>query len=618
MVERILTAEESKRLRKRKEFIRKLIAHIFLTLGSIIMIAPLVWMISTSLKEEDAVFTYPPEWIPWNQRLRKAGEDLLKVAESLKVISSAQLGKPFFHKSIAKAYKRMVRLSNMIKISEDQDIKIGLRDVAVSLAEQRVKGKPIKNIGINLGEIAQKLAALRTKVAKRVEKLDREIKKYEGISTKLQGVIGSIDNLHERWAEITQDDIDATISTVDDAINLLTQLEGEELPIDFQKTLQILSKTKSVLSYISLPQVFPDELSVLKKELSSVLSSYTEKISPSLRKLYKRQGVLIQLDSQISEEAERIEELSKYILDVNFVASTISGLDRRMNRAISRLRGKYDSWIPKIEKMRQELDALSAEVLQKGGITDEIGRKINKLISHMKSYAYKMRRVPHLVWSNYKRALSAFPFVRNFFNSLFVATTVTLGVLLTSSLAAYAFARIDFPLRDQLFLGYLGTLMIPGAVTMIPVFILIKKIGWVNTYQALILPAMFTAYGTFLLRQFFLTIPKDLEDAAIIDGCSRFRIYWSIILPLSKPALATLATFTFLGSWNDFMWPLIVLNSKEMMTLPVALASFQGLYTTEWTLLMAAASMVLIPVIVVYVFNQRFFVRGIVLTGLKG
>jgi multiple sugar transport system permease protein len=204
-----------------------------------------------------------------------------------------------------------------------------------------------------------------------------------------------------------------------------------------------------------------------------------------------------------------------------------------------------------------------------------------------------------------------------YINSILVAVLVTFGQVLTSSLAAFAFARLRFPGRDRLFLGYLATLMIPAVVTMIPVFILLRQLGWIDTYKALVLPAMFSAYGTFMLRQFFLTIPTDLEDAARIDGCGAFGIYWNVILPLSKPALATLTTFVFLGSWNNYMWPLIVINTTAKKTLPIALQSFQGLYTTEWTLLMAASLLVLVPVLLVFIFNQRFFVRGIVLTGLK-
>ncbi|MEK6645406.1 MAG: carbohydrate ABC transporter permease [Candidatus Firestonebacteria bacterium] len=233
-------------------------------------------------------------------------------------------------------------------------------------------------------------------------------------------------------------------------------------------------------------------------------------------------------------------------------------------------------------------------------------------------FTFPPKWIPNPIkWENYINAWNAVPFGMFFINSVIIAISVTFGKVVTSSLAAFAFARLKFFGRDKLFLAYLGTMMVPGQVTMIPVFILLKKLNWIDTYQALILPGLFTAYGTFMLRQFFMTIPIDLEEAAIIDGCSTFRVYWNIIIPLSKPALATLATFVFLGSWNDFMWPLIVTNSMEMKTLPVGLASFQGLYSTDWTLLMAAATIVLIPVLIVYIFNQKFFVRGIVLSGIK-
>ncbi len=210
------------------------------------------------------------------------------------------------------------------------------------------------------------------------------------------------------------------------------------------------------------------------------------------------------------------------------------------------------------------------------------------------------------------------PFARFFINSLFIAVTVTLGQVFTSAMAAFAFARLHWPGRDKVFVSYLATMMVPGQVTMIPVFILIKKLQWVDTYQALILPAMFSAYGTFMLRQFFLSIPRSLEEAAIIDGASTWKIFISIILPLSKPALATLTTFTFMGSWNSFLWPLVVTNSLEMRTLPVGIAVFQSQFGTQWELLMAGAMITLVPVLIIYIFNQRFFVKGIALSGLKG
>ncbi len=243
--------------------------------------------------------------------------------------------------------------------------------------------------------------------------------------------------------------------------------------------------------------------------------------------------------------------------------------------------------------------------------------KIIEEVQTVRAMDLKPYKKISFLWKNYADAWNAVPFGMFFFNSIFVAVCVTFGQVFTCSLAAYAFARLKFPFRDKLFLGYLATMMIPGTVTMIPVFILLKNLGWIDTYQALILPRMFSAYGTFLLRQFFMSIPRDLEESAVIDGASKFKIYLNVIIPLSKPALATLTTFTFMWSWNDFMWPLIVTNSMNMKTLPVGLASFQGLYTTNWTLLMAASVIVLIPVLLVYIFNQRFFVKGIVLSGLK-
>ncbi len=261
-------------------------------------------------------------------------------------------------------------------------------------------------------------------------------------------------------------------------------------------------------------------------------------------------------------------------------------------------------------------------------------------------FTYPPQWIPKpVVWSNYVEAWQAIPFGRGYINSLFVAITVTIGQVFTSALAAYAFARLTFPGRDKLFFGYLGTMMIPPAVTMIPLFILFKKLPealnhlfrtefWltpqyigqyllgnpigIDSYFALIVPGFFSAYGTFMLRQFFMGIPRDLEDAARIDGSSHFGTFFRIILPLSKPALATLAIFTFMGSWRNFLWPLIITNSMEMKTIPVMIASFQGRYTTEWNLLMAASLIALVPMIIVFIIGQRYFVEGIRLGAIKG
>jgi multiple sugar transport system permease protein len=223
-----------------------------------------------------------------------------------------------------------------------------------------------------------------------------------------------------------------------------------------------------------------------------------------------------------------------------------------------------------------------------------------------------------LAWQNYTKAISAMPFGRFYLNSLVVAVSVTFLQLFTSSLAAFAFARLRFWGRNGLFLLYLATLMIPFQVTMIPNFILVRYLGWYDSYQALILPPAFSALSTFLMRQYFLSIPLDLDEAARVDGASSWRIWWQIVLPLSGPVIAALAIFLFLGSWNDFLWPLVVTNSLEMRTLPVGLSTFQGQYNVQWHLLMAGSVIALIPVFTVYVIGQNWFVQGITLSGMGG
>jgi multiple sugar transport system permease protein len=236
-------------------------------------------------------------------------------------------------------------------------------------------------------------------------------------------------------------------------------------------------------------------------------------------------------------------------------------------------------------------------------------------------YAFPPRFLPELLrWSNYVEAWQAVPFSRFFFNSLFVACATTAAVVLTSSMAGYSFARLRYPGRDLLFLAYLATIMIPFPVLIIPLFILMRQLGLVDTLAGLILPAAFTAWGTFLMRQFMLSIPREIEEAARMDGASFWRIYLQIILPLSRPVVATLGIFTFLGSWNDFLWPLIMISSVESKTLPLGLTMFQSQIPikTPWQLVMAAATFSVIPVLIVFVLGQKYYVRGIATTGLKG
>jgi multiple sugar transport system permease protein len=221
-------------------------------------------------------------------------------------------------------------------------------------------------------------------------------------------------------------------------------------------------------------------------------------------------------------------------------------------------------------------------------------------------------------WKNYTEAWNIVPFGRYFLNSILVSMLMTLGQLITCSLGGYAFSRLQFPGRDAIFLLYLATLMIPGPVLTVPIYLLLREYRLLNTYQGVILPGLFSAYGTFLLRQFFQTIPRDLEDAARIDGAGRFGVYLRIILPLSGPALAALATFVFIGSWNDFFWPSIVLTDPDMLTLPVGLAHFNDIYLFEYGRLMAGSMITIAPAVAMYLLFQRFITRGVVMTGLKG
>lgn len=219
---------------------------------------------------------------------------------------------------------------------------------------------------------------------------------------------------------------------------------------------------------------------------------------------------------------------------------------------------------------------------------------------------------------NFVQAWNFAPFGQYLLNTLLVAGSITILQTLTSAFAAYAFARLRFPGRNIFFLLYLSTLIVPSQVTVIPLFILMRDLNWVNTFQGLIIPQAFTAFGTFLLRQFFLTIPYELEDAARIDGASRLRCFVQIILPLSGTALATLAIFVFLIQWNNLLWPLIMSNSDATSLISVGLLSFQGEYAVSWNLLMAAATLAIIPIAALYIFAQRWFVRGIVISGFGG
>jgi len=238
--------------------------------------------------------------------------------------------------------------------------------------------------------------------------------------------------------------------------------------------------------------------------------------------------------------------------------------------------------------------------------------------------AAEVNQYPPTLWprlfdpSNYPDALRVAPIGRFLLNSFVQSGAVTVGQLATSALAAFAFSYLQFPGRQTLFFLFLSTLMIPAEVTLIPNYLTVRALGWLNTYPALVMPFVATAFGTFLLRQFFLTIPRELWDAAVVDGCSRRRLLLTILLPLARPALATLAIYAFLSTWNQYLWPLLVINSQDMRTVQIGLAILQSQESVSWSLVMAGIILIVAPTVALFLVGYRHVVRGLTAGAVKG
>ena len=217
----------------------------------------------------------------------------------------------------------------------------------------------------------------------------------------------------------------------------------------------------------------------------------------------------------------------------------------------------------------------------------------------------------------YQRLFSELPFLRIIGNSLLLAAVTTVVQLVTSSTAAYAFSRLPFRGRGLVFAVYLATMMIPLQVLIVPLFVELKSFGLLNTYLGALLPTFASAFGIFLLRQAINQVPRDLDEAAMLDGAGHFRTFFSIVLPNIRPALATLTVFAFMGSWNSFLWPLVVLRKPELQTLPIALAGLQGQYTTEWDIIMAGSVVSILPMLALYIFAQKYVIQGVASSGIK-
>ncbi len=243
----------------------------------------------------------------------------------------------------------------------------------------------------------------------------------------------------------------------------------------------------------------------------------------------------------------------------------------------------------------------------------------NSIKNSAEIYSWPPALIPKVIqWDNYKTALTLAPFERFFFNSFLVTASITLTSIFLDSMAGYAFAKYNFKGKNVTFYLVLATLMLPVQSIIIPVYIMLQRVGWVDTYLALIIPNISNAFGIFLMRQFIQSIPDELMEAARIDGMGEFHIFRKMILPLCKPALATLAIFQIQYNWNDFFWPLIMTNSTKMKTVQLGLVYFTGQYFTQWNLLMAVVVTALLPIIAIFIFTQRYFIEGIALSGLKG
>ena len=249
-------------------------------------------------------------------------------------------------------------------------------------------------------------------------------------------------------------------------------------------------------------------------------------------------------------------------------------------------------------------------------LMDDTGRIIRPFYTVNSDDLRHIRRVK-LYWQNFVRAFERVPFARYFINTIFVSFCVLIGVLITSALSAYAFARMRFKGRDFFFYFFISMKMVPEPIYLVPSYVLLSWIGWINTYQALIVPWVANIFTIFLMRQHFKTIPQDLLDAASIDGCSTFKILWKIILPLSRPVIATASVFSIIGSWNSFMWPLIMTNDPELRVIQVGLSYFAQESSTQTTLLMAASTFTILPLIIIFLFAQRNIIASYTTTGMK-
>ena len=604
------SAEDKKLKRKRvlKRTVRKTVLYVVLTVIGMTMVLPFIWMLSTSLKTRGGAIEIPPSWIP---------------RESLTMAELADSERP-------------VPVSILSKISVVRDTNTNEEYVVYEKAVFDNKSwwafwsDPVPS--------ARRKALFNKQdwLAGRKQSIEKGAKFAVNVMNK------AFDDDSEGPAVVPVEVLSTMtrVRIVRKRVIIKEVDTGKEFAIHEHELLDNpdsadlkLARKSDLRDKETLKFVFPNDEANGKATVPvRVLpTSVTVKLTDT-----GKQFAAYQCDLQASTASKDLMSVDHSRLrDVETLEKVFADFGEG--------RKKHDVKVV-AERVPEDPDYLTAMDLKEG------------------ESAYKHSWVS-LKWDNYPTTWNKLPFGRGYINTIIMAVCITIGQVVTCSLAAFAFARLRFPGRDKLFLGYLATMMIPGAVTLIPVYILFVKTpealdsfftfvlnspvcSWMfdgevtvtmftadlyflgkyyvgrliggNSYFALIAPGLFSAYGTFMLRQFFMGLPRELEDAARIDGCGNLRIYWHVTLPLSKVALATLATFTFMGSWKAFMWPLIINNNEKLMPLQVLLQRFKGQYGAEYTLLMAGSIIVLIPILIVFLFGQRYFIKGIQLGGVKG
>jgi len=569
---------------------RAAIVHAILVAGSIVFLFPFVWLVTTSLKPIEQTMKMPPEWVPRAYYAPIGGERVKVVRErqflpselEIELVEGPEAGRRL---TVPVGWFRdgVVSLREGGRVRKVRAKKIAERFepfLVVIIEEGKRRGErllvPASDYSGGKAEVDVRIAdrTVRMKVRARVEKkvgkgwwLVRE--KFERLPQEKPPMALAADEVAD-WAAFAR------------------KLSAPASPLATRLWVLLGQKAREAAKALAAGQAPPHAPATLAKGISDLLARrdlFPEALVADLE--LPPEGRELAARDRTRLDHEELPRLNRLVLEALFPGLVPSSADQR-------LKARWDCVPPEVVESRIE--------------------------PAWWNYRGAIRYTGYHTFSILGRKFRVPMFLVYFWNTLKVAVLGVIGVTLSSALAAYAFARIRWPGRDAFFLVTLSTMMVPFAVTMVPLYGIFRALGWIGTLRPLWVPAYFgSAFNIFLLRQFFLTIPQDLSDAARIDGCSEFGIFWRIMLPLSKPALAVVALFHFMYAWKDFMGPLIYLQDQKTYTLSLGLQFYQSQHGgSEWHYLMAACTMMVIPIIVLFFFTQRTFIQGISTTGMKG